>query len=334
MDEKIKQILEDCNEFLQIPSTINYEFPFLNYINLKVKELGFKTILNKKYLVINPNKNSNLIFSCHIDRHGLIRNSKNQFEYAAYFYKKKYNLKFHKDYHDFYIQTALRHTNEKIISYDIKTGEKIGKYATIRYNLDWEKKLVTYDLDKEPSKNEKIFMFESKINISKDIFFGQIDNVISFATLFQFLKDKNFKNEIILTCEEEIGRSWIHVIKYLDTKKIIPKIITLDTTPYENFNNKKEAFLVLRKGDENGNFDLNLVKKLEKKLKKLNIPIYYKSSSIGMTELGRISSSSNQKYTGATIQIPSLNYHTTYETATIKSLESYYKIILELEKEF
>ncbi|MCA9460309.1 MAG: hypothetical protein KC550_07220, partial [Nanoarchaeota archaeon] len=263
-----------------------------------------------------------------------------EIEYQAYKRKKEEKLKFNKDTKEFFENCALRHTKENISSYNPKTGKVINKYKSTRNNLDWEKKLVTFTLNKESKINENIFMLNSQITIKNNLFFAQIDNVISAAIMYYILKTTNFQDEIIFTTQEEIGLSYKCVLEYLNSNKknkninsssnTNPKIITLDTTPYENFNNKEKGFIVLRKGDENGNFNLELVKELENITNKNKIPTYYKPSNTGMTELGRISSTSKGKYNGATIQIPTTNYHTTYETSTIESLENYYKIIKEI----
>ena len=76
MNIDTKRIIKICDDFLQIPSVTCYELPFLNYLDNKIKELGYETILKNRYLVVKPknNINSRYIFSAHIDRHGLIKN--------------------------------------------------------------------------------------------------------------------------------------------------------------------------------------------------------------------------------------------------------------------
>ncbi len=333
MNDEIKQIIKITNEFLSIPSTITNEQPFLKYLNKKITQLGYKTIQTDRYLIVKPKINQNplYLFSTHIDRHGFIKNENNSIEYIAYYLKKKLGLKFHKDYYDFYLSCAQRHTREEIFSYD-ENGNKTSEHTLLRYNLDWKQKLVTFDIKKELGKCEKIFAIKSKLIQINNKISGQIDNVISAAVLFYLLKTTDFEQEIIFTTQEEIGKSFECVIEYLQEENKNLDIITLDTTPYENFNGKEKGFIVLRKGDENGSFNLELVENMHEFLESQNIPIYYKPSNIGMTELGRISTKSSGKYNGATIQIPSMNYHTSYETTTIESLENYLRIIEKLSK--
>ncbi|MCA9495867.1 MAG: hypothetical protein KC589_02905 [Nanoarchaeota archaeon] len=346
MNKEIKEILKITNQFLKIPSVTSNEKPFLDYLNKKISKLKkYNIIQTDSYLLIktknnpnktnkNKNKENKYLFSIHIDRHGFAKNNNNEIEYQAYKRKKEEKLKFNRDTKEFFENCALRHTKENISSYNPKTGKIINKYISNRNNLDWKNKLVTFTLNKDPKSNENIFMLNSQISITNNLFFAQIDNVISAAVIFYLLKTSNFQDEIIFTTQEEIGLSYKCVLDYLDkntTENTIKnQIITLDTTPYENFNNKEKGFIVLRKGDENGDFNLNLVKEFEKIANKNKIPIEYKASNNGMTELGRISSTSKGKYNGATIQIPTTNYHTTYETSTFENLENYLKIIKKI----
>lgn len=328
MNHDVKKILEICDDFLQIPSVTHFEKPFLVYLQKKAVDLGYETIVEDNYLVVKGKSiNPKYLFSSHIDRHGLIKNENGQIEYLAYYFKKKYGLQFKKDYHDFYIQCSLRHTNDYVSSYDLESGKVLNSYKTLRYEQNWKEKLVTFDFDKKSLDIDKVFKFDSKVVVLGDKFLGQIDNVISAAVLFFLLETIEFQNDIIFTTKEEIGRSYLNVLDYMEKYNQNLDIITLDTTPYENFNGKNDGFLVLREGDENGKFNLDLVNNMKDILSQENISFYFKPSDIGMTELGRVSTSSEGKYNGATLQIPTMNYHTTYETSTLSSLYSYYKIL-------
>jgi len=327
----LRRVIELTDEFLKIPSVIGFEQPFLKYLNEKILTLGYKTELKKDNLIVKSkfeNKN-NLLFSAHIDRHGLIKNENNEFEYIAYNLKKKFNLEFKKDIRDFYLSACQRHIKDEVYSYNIKNGNIIDEAKIERFNLNWKSKLVTYDLSKQIQDN--VLGFYSTIKMTKNLFYGQIDNVISVAVLIYLLEIDKINGDIIFTTQEEIGFSYKNVINYLDENKINKQIITLDTSPYDNFDDKCDGFIVLRKGDENGDFNLDLVKKIENLAINLMIPFEYKSNKNGMTELGRISTVSKGKYTGTTLQIPSMNYHTTYETSTLSSLENYIKLIIKLQ---
>lgn len=374
MDE-ISRIINIIDEFLEIPATIGYEIPFLDYLNKKISKLGYKTTLNPDYLHIKSKKSkAKYIFSVHIDRHGLIKNKENELEYAAFYWKKKKQLQFKREEveqleeefienlnlsqiefkanlvgdllrftnhegldlkftrqgtTDFFEKVALRHVKEDISSYNPITGKIINTLTTKRYNLDIKNKLITYDIDLKLKPEDMVFMLHSRIEQNQNLISAQLDNVISAAVLYYILETTQFNQEIIFTTKEEIGQSYLGVIEYLKNKKDL-KLIVLDTSPYSDFKGKKDGFLTLRYGDENGGFNSELVENIKKTLEKEEISYDFKPDYMGRTELGRISTETKGKINGTTLQIPTLNYHTTYETTTIESLENYLKIIKKL----
>ena len=227
-----------------------------------------------------------------------------------------------------YNSFADRFVNLNVSSYDKETGVIFNNYKILRSEVDVNKKYVEFFLNKEVSNQEKYFMLKSNIHVLKNKFFGQIDNVISIAVLFYLLEQGNFNSEIIFTTKEEIGDSWKNLIDYNSNFKVI----SLDTSPYPSFNNKKLGFLTFRKGDENGMFQENLVELLLRNADILKIPFEFKPSDFGQTELGNAITNSKGKINGVTLQIPTMNYHTTYETSTLESLENYVKLIERLGK--
>jgi putative aminopeptidase FrvX len=377
MDKNIKRILEISDEFLQIPSVVGYEKNFLEYLEKKIKELGYKCDLNPKYLVINPHSKKQFIFSAHIDRQGFIKNENGKIEYATNYLKRKKNLSFKREEIEKYEQKlnkflnenlkgidtlitdnflvfksdnydnlkffkqdsgesfeklALRYVNHSITSYNKNTGEKLGKYKTKNYSLNVKKHIVEYRLDKVVKPNEEVFMLNSNIETFEDKFSGQIDNVISVALLFFLLEKGDFDNQIIFTCEEEIGESYKYIISHFKNleDKSSKKLIVLDTSPYYDFQDKEKGFITLRNGDERGKFEDSFFDLINKIISKLHLPCEIKESFIGRTELGKVMLNST-KIIGTTIQLPTTNYHTIYETSTIKSLENYYKLISNLK---
>jgi hypothetical protein len=371
----ISRILEICNEFLEIPSSIAYEKPFLDYLEKKAKALGYNILRREEYLVIKPAKgHSNHLFSVHTDRHGMIRNKDNQIEYLAFHLKKKLGLSFTRDEicedekklveklkkdgysvlmddkflklkkddlnlrfirekgPDFFDITSNKHVRDTILSYRWDNGEILKERMIQRCDFNHKKKLVTFDIENKLEEEEEIFAIKSKVRENGEYFYGQIDNVISVAVLFYLLENGNFKDEIIFTTKEEIGQSWKCVLDYVKKEDKKLKLVVLDTSPYESFDDYPKGFLVLRKGDENGEFDLKLVKVLRDFLDSNGEPHVFKPSDIGKTELGRVIKHTKGKINGVTLQLPTKNYHTSYETSSVKCLKNYCNIIRKLSK--
>lgn len=270
-------------------------------------------------------------------------------------------FKLKKEGFDSYYETiALRYTKEECISYNQNSGEKLNSFKLIRNFIDVSEDGVYFKGDKQLDKEDKIFMMKSQIYEDEKYISGQIDNVISVACLFYLLETMNFEEEIIFTTKEEIGLSYICVVDYiknynfytdfnyyLPKKKIkfemsylfkrnffyTHKLIVLDTSPYFNLEKEKKGFLTLRKGDEYGEFDLLLLDKLKNILQRNDINFDIKTSFKGKTELGKILNNINQKISSTTLQLPTMNYHTIYETCSKDSLHNFIKILkLILEK--
>lgn len=372
-----EEVLRICNEFLSIPSVIGHETPFLRYLEEKIRQLGYSTLLKEDHLIINPyTEKSGLLFSVHVDRHGFIRKQDNSIEYIAFDMKKKKGIKFKreeieedekelveelskhlphfqvtllKEYlrfksaeHDlkftrqggesFFEKVGLRYTGENIVSYNEKTGNKINEFRITRHDISPEKKKVNFEVDKPLSNNDKIFMLKPFLKIDNDKFYGQIDNVISAAVIYYFLKNYEVSSEIIFTTKEETGESYEQVLDYFNKGKKDMRLAVLDTSPYGDLTEREKGFITLRKGDERHGYDSVLVEEIREKLANKKISFDFKPSFIGRTELGKVSEMTKGKVTGLTLQLPTTNYHSNYETATLKSLENYMEAIEILVK--
>nr|MDA3854790.1 hypothetical protein [Candidatus Woesearchaeota archaeon] len=161
MNTKIKEILKICDEFLKIPSVVGYEKPFLNYLEKKIKKLGYETLLKKNYLVIKPKNNvdSRYLFSAHIDRHGLILNDSNKVEYGAFYLKKKLDLKF---------KPEINEEKEKDLSNHLKVNrvnfEFSDEYLKFEdFDLKFEKENTVSYIEKIAYRyvNDSVFSYDS-----------------------------------------------------------------------------------------------------------------------------------------------------------------------------
>lgn len=379
MANQIDEILGICKEFLKIPSPIGYENHFLDYLNSKIKKLGFDTILSDMYLVVKPRnmtQKPRYLFSVHVDRHSLIRNDDNKIEFLANYFKKKLGLSFKReeieeDEHrlvyqlngtqknydvsltdkyirfkndscdlkfqrlggeSFFEKIGLRYMRDDVVSFNVSNLAKpMKEHKIVAYYSNYKKKEVLFDFENKITKDENIFCFSNEITRRNNLVSGQIDNVISAAVLYYLLENTNFNCGVIFTTKEEIGQSFDSICDYINEcgeEKV--SMITLDTSPYLNFDDLEDGSLVLRYGDEREGFDKKMTEGIKKELENLNIPFSFKPSFEGRTELGAVYRKSKGKIQGTTLQIPTIYYHTSYETCTIESLKNYLRIIEKL----
>ena len=381
--EIVNKIIIKTQEFLEVPSIIEHEKLFIKYLEKQLQNLDISTQNNKnKCLIAKTKKDSNFIFSTHIDRHGFYKVKNNLF-YAAFEFLKKNNLKLPhevrkvgedsiitkiknkvdndllsvKEYRDFVLlsdeehknikfskpfsldffeKVGLRYVRDNIRGYNQETGE-IGEWIKIQMYLpSVNSRTVSFNIldeDKTKIENFSTFQLNSKCKTFDNLFSGQIDNIISTATIITLIEEELISGTFIFTTLEEVGQSYKQVVEYYNnnSKELNNKqLIILDTSPYDSFEDKKEGFLTLRYGDENGGFDSKLVEKIKSLVESNDISYDFKPSFMGKTELGRISTETKGKINGTTIQLPTLNYHTSHETCELKGIENYAKILVKL----
>jgi putative aminopeptidase FrvX len=119
--------------------------------------------------------------------------------------------------------------------------------------------------------------------------------------------------------------------------------LVLDTSPYKNVADINHLDVVLRNRDENGVFRSSLKNKIKNICIENNINYHFKDAylknimkqegskgSLGVTELGRIIHATKGNIQGATLQLPTIGYHTVEETTTKKSIDSMILILTKL----
>jgi hypothetical protein len=54
------------------------------------------------------------------------------------------------------------------------------------------------------------------------------------------------------------------------------------------------------------------------------------TKKLGKTELGHFVDETEGRYNGATVQLPTTNYHSNHETTSELAIENFYKALLEI----
>ena len=263
------------------------------------------------------------------------------------FLKKKYGNSIDAE-EEVFEKAATRYDKEDIYAYDAKTGKELSRGKILRGNYNFEEKFVRYAvLGLEDVPIGTPLALVSELFVRDDYFFSQIDNAVSVAVALQLIED-GFDGTVIFSTEEEIGRSWMYVEDYLIEQNMeTQELLVLDTTPFGEMTPIDGGLVVLRYRDETGVFNKELVEQLvalcerehiEYELKDKYIACVNKDlvekgldeKSYGHTELGRLVEHTKGKINGATVQIPSVNYHTNQELSSLISLENYYALLKAL----
>ncbi len=226
-------------------------------------------------------------------------------------------------------KTGLRHLNETVTSYKKFSSNKEKEYKVIHSINNFKENKISFLLDKTPSNSEVLFSLDNNIYEHHNLIWGQIDNIISASILVYLIENNILNQSVIFTTREEIGLSWKSFLE-LETYNISldnKKLIILDTSPYQNVLYLDEGSLTLREGDERANFDTETSKLVNELLTEMKIPFNTKPSNEGKTELGKIIKETKTSLNGTTLQLPTMNYHTSVETTTKKSLRNYIEVI-------
>ena len=319
-----QRIITKLGEYLRKPSVVGYEQFFKHYLAEDFLREGYEVEEQEKLVIVRKkNTQSDKIITAHIGRQGLLVNAKQEFEYATFCQSPKE--------HHLSDSIGKRFLGEIMYAYN-EQGEKLAQ-GKVEHFTETERLLFDVEIMKTLPVGTPI-AYLSKLVQKEGRLSAQIDNVISVAVAYQLVQD-GFDGTLLLTTEEETGKSWKHILHYLQDNNIsTQQIITLDTSPYDNNHAIDEGVVVLRNRDESGMFNTQLVEQLGGKLEKADVPYEMKDEvllkekkHLGRTELGRIVRETNGKYNGATIQIPTIHYHTNYETTSEKALMNYYKAL-------
>jgi putative aminopeptidase FrvX len=339
----LQNIISKTGEYLDVPAVVRSEQPFMDYLANDFNTSGYDIEKQDGLLIVRKKGiKSSKIITAHIDRHGIVVNNEGKPEYAAFNAKKHYGDE-NKTSEAISKKSGQRFVNELVYAYD-KNGRKIEEGKVKGFSYDFNTKDLVFDIDgfdKLPVGTAIAYispLVRENGNLS-----SQIDNAISVAVAYQLVQD-GFDGTLLFATEEEIGRSWQHIANYLQSQDTPSKeIITLDVTPYDDARAISEGLIVFRNKDENGEFNSDLVGKLrtvcdtqgtkyemkDEVIEAQNAQLTEgaKPKKLGKTELGRIIQHTDERFNGATVQLPTTGYHSNHETTSELALNNYYEAL-------
>jgi hypothetical protein len=346
--EIFARVLAKTCEYLDFPAVVGHETPFLDHVARDFEGLG-ATIERPRNLIVVRLKNPGPVFLAHGDRHGAVIDEDGAAVYAAYAVK---NAKYDgapAPSESFARSLGERHAGEEVFAYDRKTGGRIAYGDIEGAHLDAHGRPV-FTLKAMPAlpPGTPIAFSRSLDRSQTGYVAGQLDNPVSIAAL-RIAAELGLGGTILVTAEEEIGRSADHMLGWAKAGGLAPTrdLVVCDTTPFDDGAAALAGAVILRRRDATASFDAEQIARLEAAATRAHAPMIFKDSfiereneararrgqapkSMGMTELGRITADSKGTYTGATLQLPTFNYHTNRESTTPRALTAYVRTMLQL----
>lgn len=345
-DDKIlaSRIIAKTNEYLDFPSVVGHETPFLDHLARDFTALG-KTCHRPRNLCV-VELGDGPVFLAHVDRHGGIIDENGAVIYAAHAVKNdKYGESVDVS-HTFTDKIDDRYSDEVMFAYDRSTGGRIA-YAKCKSAERHEDGHISLNLDGLPPLpvNTPIGFARSLSQDAGGYVAGQLDNPVSIAIL-RVMAEFGLSGTLVFTAEEEIGRSADHFIGWANEQlESRNDLVVLDTSPFDGAATALAGAVILRRRDATSDFDETMVVRLETIANSVSAPIIFKDSfidaenvarvrrnqpakSLGMTELGKIIRNSDGAFTGATLQIPTFNYHSNQESTTARALCNFARTLL------
>jgi len=332
-------------QLIRTPSVVGEEHPFFMLLKRELEELGLVVEYYDGVLVAKGSEPEKGYISAHADRHGLICTGHNEFQYAAFIAKNQADLRGNSNSELLLKSFEMRFKDQKVQAYDPCSGGYLGIGSISdaflcerRHNIIFKVDGFEYLFPGTP------IAFVDKLKIGENgLVSGQLDNVISTALII-YLYHLGYKGTAFFTASEEAGRSWRFLVEYFRRFDLSTnELLVLDTSPYKNLSDIEQLDVVLRNRDENAYFRSPLKAKIKKIVIEKKINYHYKDayfknmmqregkkSSLGVTELGRVINATKGELQGATLQIPTIGYHTVEETTTRKSIDAMISVLSEL----
>ncbi|MBE0363612.1 hypothetical protein PULV_a1081 [Pseudoalteromonas ulvae UL12] len=336
------------NSLLRNPSVVGAEHSFFRVLQRELEERGAKVTWYEGVLVAQGNDPHSIMFSAHIDRHGLVCTGPNEFQYAAFVSGARSDLLGNSVSEQLMKKIVERFSQGAVYAYEPWSGAYRGQgEITGTYICEHRNNLIFEVAGLEHLVAGTPVAFLDKLKITDSALVGQLDNVLTAAALV-YLFERGFQGTAFFTAQEEAGKSWRYLLEWFRRfGGSTNQLIVVDTSPYPDFATAQLQHLVLRNKDANAPFNQALTKKLVKVCKKHKLQVQFKDeyvesineqriargeepASLGSTEMGRIIAASNGLVDGTTLQIPTSGYHTMEESAPLESVHAFLTLLMAL----
>lgn len=330
------------------PSVVGAEHAFFRILERELEERGAKVTWYEGVLVAQGARPREMMFSAHIDRHGLICTGPSEFQYAAFVSGARSDLLGNSVSEELMLTIADRFEGVDVFAYEPWSGAYLGQgkingtyICEHRNNLIFEVDGLGYMMAGTP------VAFRDRLTVTNGSYSAQLDNVLSAAVLV-YLFELGFKGTAFFTAQEEAGRSWRFLLEWFRRfGGQTNQLLVLDTSPYPSAETAGEQDVVLRRRDANASFNTELTDKLVEVCDGAGVKYSFKDAyidaqnkqleeegkplrSLGSTEMGRIIAASSGLVDGTTLQFPTTGYHTMDETVAQSSCEAFIDVLTRI----
>lgn len=330
---------------LRSPSVVGNEHSFFRVLQRELEERGAKVTWYEGLLVAEGSDPDSLMFSAHIDRHGLVCTGPNEFQYAAFVAGSRSDLLGNSVDEQLMKKIVDRFVSESVYAYEPWSGAYRGRGEIKRaYICEFRNNLIFELAGLEHLVAGTPVAFVDKLKVSESFISGQLDNVLTAASLV-YLFEAGFQGRAFFTAQEEAGKSWRYLLEWFRRfGGSTNQLIVVDTSPFPDFDTARRQQLVLRNKDANANFNPYLTDKLTALCNQFGFRYQFKDvyveqqnrelaargeapGSLGSTEMGRIIAASEGLVDGTTLQIPTSGYHTMSETAPMEAVAAFIRLL-------
>lgn len=330
------------------PSVVGAEHSFFRVLQRELEERGAHVTWYEGLLVAEGYNPSSVMFSAHIDRHGLICTGPNEFQYAAFVAGARSDLLGNSVSELLMNRISDRFDTQPVYAYEPWSGAYRGQgridrayVCEHRNNLIFQLKGLEHLVAGSP------VAFTDKLKINTTTLSGQLDNVLTAAALV-YLYEQGFQGTAFFTAQEEAGKSWRYLLEWFRRfGNSTNQLIVVDTSPFPNIESAAEQQVVLRYKDANGPFNRHLTERLAATCEAAGVSYLFKdryieqlnqsrvaagddAQTLGSTEMGRIIAASHGLVDGTTLQIPTTGYHTMNESASLDAVNGFMKTLYGL----
>ncbi|MBD3756065.1 MAG: peptidase M42 [Gammaproteobacteria bacterium] len=328
------------------PSVVGAEHSFFRVLQRELEERGAKVTWYEGLLVAQGAQPDSVMFSAHIDRHGLICTGPNEFQYAAFVAGRRSDLLGNSVSEKLMLKIVDRFKGVSVMAYEPWSGAYRGSgVITNAYVCEFRNNLI-FEVDGlEHLVAGTPVAFSDRLTRNNNLLSAQLDNVLTAAHLVH-LFGLGFQGTAFFTAEEESGSSWRYLLEWFRRfNGATDRLIVVDTSPYPDRDTADKQRVVLRRRDENAQFHPQTTEHLQGICEKLGISYSFKDEyiqqlnqqatngerqSLGSTELGRIVAASNGFVQGTTLQIPTTGYHTMNESCTWESCVAFQHLLMAM----